>query len=108
MNIEKTGLTYQPVSGAMPSTRPAPKPSDRTDAAPDKTSGSDRKAVTQPSLAASEAGPALTDYLSREEKDMLNVLFPPQGRDVGIKAYRNGAVQTQAKDHVGKNVDLTT
>jgi len=108
MNIEKTGFTYHPAPGAIPSTRSVPREPDRAGSAQGRMVGSDQSAVSNPSPVTSEAGPALSDYLSREEKDMLNVLFPPLGRDVGIRAYREGATQSQSRDHVGQKVDLTT
>ena len=55
-----------------------------------------------------ESTSAMSKYLNTEEKQMLNMLFPPAGRQVGVQAYR--AVQTPVRNPavLGQNLDITS
>lgn len=50
----------------------------------------------------------LSNYLSPEEKTMLNELFPPTGRDFGIRAYRRGQQPVRDRMELGKRIDVKT
>ncbi len=49
---------------------------------------------------------AMSAYLNAEEKQMLNMLFPPVGRDMGVRAYRQVQTPVHHPDAIGNNIDI--
>ena len=115
MNIDTSRLTYNPIQRSSRPTQElrtdpkkfnppkverkdefTPRPSEETPT-PEKPS-SDKNQWTSP----------LSHYLSPAEKAMLNELFPPPGRHVGIRAYRQGQQPVLKKTDLGKRIDLKT
>lgn len=53
-----------------------------------------------------ELSSPMSKYLSSEEKEMLNALFPPPGRNFGIRAYKKGQEPVGSKAVLGQKVDI--
>jgi hypothetical protein len=53
-----------------------------------------------------ELSSSMSKYLSSEEKEMLNALFPPSGRNFGIRAYKKGQEPVGSKAVLGQKVDI--
>ena len=70
-------------------------------------SASATSSVEVPSKEATSTLP-MSAYLSREEKEMLHVLFPPSGLDVGVRAYRRNQEPVGPQVAVGQRIDLKT
>lgn len=115
MNIDTSKLTYRPVPRATQPVRNFSTETKQMEASKVKP----KEAMTpngSKEVKAPEAPPAnkadwtspLSNYLSPEEKAMLNELFPPQGRDVGIRAYRQGQQPVRNVMELGKRIDVKT
>lgn len=63
---------------------------------------------TNPSNKNSVYTSSISRILSPEEKKMLNVLFPPPGRNFGIRAYRGSQKSVQVEAVKGRQIDMTT
>jgi hypothetical protein len=115
MNIDTSRLTYNPI-------RSTSRPTQDFEAQPNKVDSPEfkphdeveSKALKQPNASEkTEPKPAqwtspLSNYLSPEEKAMLNQLFPPPGRDTGIRAYKQGQQPVRSRMELGKQIDVTT
>ena len=51
---------------------------------------------------------SISNFLSDDEKEMLARLFPPPGREFGIRAYREGQKPTPKEQARGRQIDLST
>ena len=115
MNIDPARLTYSPIpksSQRTQNTRVEPKQIDTTKIEPKKEIKSQKSEQVSapgklPSGETQWASP-LSNYLSPEEKTMLNELFPPSGRDFGIRAYRRGQQPVRDRMELGKRIDIKT
>ncbi len=58
--------------------------------------------------AAETSSSAMSQYLNAEEKQMLNMLFPPAGRQVGVQAYRSVQTPVRNMAALGNNLDITS
>lgn len=115
MNIDTSRLTYNPM--AQPSqaaqNRQAQKAADeanRIQTEQPAPSPPPKEAQTKSPLSAQNIqwDAPLSKYLSQEEKVMLDKMFPPSGRNVGIRAYAQDHQPVRNRMEVGKRIDLTT
>lgn len=60
----------------------------------------------QQSTAVQKSESSMSAYLNSEEKQMLNMLFPPSGRDFGMRAYQQVQRPAHNPESVGKNLDV--
>ncbi len=74
----------------------------------EKTGQAQTASVTELSKtqSAEQNSSAMSAYLNAEEKQMLNMLFPPVGRDLGVRAYRQVQMPVRHPDAIGKNIDI--
>jgi len=115
MRIESTNLSYMKVpdnagrinNGAAKQAEKAVNRSNRVE----KSSGISQPVKTKPveTTAASgrAAGTKLSKYLSTEEREMLNGLFPPAGGNFGVNAYRQRQ-SSELEATLGRQIDLTS
>ena len=115
MNIDTSRLTYNPIQRTSRPTQDFKtqpnridssqfKPKDGLDAQPLKQPDAPEKTESNQTQWTSP----LSNYLSPEEKAMLNQLFPPPGRDTGIRAYKQGQQPARNRMELGKQVDVST
>ena len=115
MNIDTSRLTYNPIQRTSRPTQdfktqpnkvdsPQFEPNDELDSKPLKQSDAPEK----PESNQAQWTSPLSNYLSPEEKAMLNQLFPPPGRDTGIRAYKGGQQPLRSRMELGKQIDVTT
>lgn len=109
MNIDTSKLTYRPVPRATQPVRNFSTETKQMEASKVKPNVSKEvKAPEAPPANKADWTSPLSNYLSPEEKMMLNELFPPQGRDVGIRAYRQGQQPVRNVMELGKRIDVKT
>ena len=115
MNIDTSRLTYNPIQrtpqpAQTPNTRPAKiDPAEvkhQQEITPQRAP--EPKPTEMPETKQADWNAPLSNYLSPEEKAMLNQLFPPPGRDFGIRAYQKGVQPAPSKIELGKRIDITT
>ena len=115
MNIDPTRLTYSPIPKSPNGNQhPRIDPSQMNPAEmepKEEIKPSESKRIESPGNQASgetQWASPLSNYLSPEEKTMLNELFPPSGRDIGIRAYRRGQQPVRDRMELGKRIDIKT
>ena len=115
MNIDTSRVTYNPYTRPTPSAQDLRNESKKIESSKfepkeevtSSSAGEIKAPETQPTQNVDWTTP-LSHYLSPEEKAMLNELFPPPGRDVGIRAYRQGQQPIRNELELGKRIDLKT
>ena len=115
MNIDPSRLTYSPWPKPTPSTQNVRNDLKKTDSSKIKqkeevhpSSAKEIKTPESQSTKQADWTSPLSHYLSPEEKAMLTELFPPPGRDIGIRAYRRGQQPVRNELELGKRIDLKT
>lgn len=118
MRIEHSGFTYKHVYGPNEGMKEAGSPKEhpnrvekqQPDAfvpskpdAPDETQASGVKCVD-----GADVSQPLSSVLTPEEKEMLQRLFPPMGRNIGVRAYKQGQAPFHNREMTGKKLDLKT
>lgn len=63
-------------------------------------------AVVEQAQSEEQSSSAMSAYLNAEEKQMLNMLFPPAGRNFGVRAYSQVQTPVRHPDAIGKNIDI--
>lgn len=90
---------------------PVVKHTERADSRPEKHTEARTPAV-EGNEASAPGKPAdgapMSRFLSEDEKEMLARLFPPPGREFGIRAYRQGQKPLPKEPIRGSRVDLST
>ena len=114
MKVEQAGFTplsFQDgnnIQRAQPSV-PQSFPDISKIQAPEETTQPGTTAATGVQSKSGIQGSALSHYLSSDEKEMLNRLFPTTGKLAGIQAYQQTTVAAQPQDVVlGQRIDITT
>ena len=114
MRIESSNLSYMKVMGNPGRIQSEPAEKNQIDIQENrvkkgevtreiKTSGLQVNAA-----AGNEIETSLSKYLSTEEKEMLNGLFPPSGQSFGVNAYRQGQNSGVVAAQRGQQIDLTS
>ncbi len=115
MNIDTSRLTYHP--SAQPSqaaqnrqAQKAAEEAQRVQTEQPAPSPPPKEAQAKAPLSADKIqwDAPLSKYLSQDEKVMLDKMFPPSGRNAGLRAYSQDHQPARSRMDVGKRIDLTT
>ena len=113
MQIDTSGITYSRIpTGSQERVREkskefVPDQVNRHSQATSRVQGSQRKDAPSP-VHGAEVDSPMSKYLSKEEKEMIQRLFPPSGRYAGIRAYQNDGHTHRLESTLGRKLDIVT